>query len=286
MAFKDYEFWFVVGTQFLYGEDIFETINSHATEMADEWSKKLPCKVVAKPCVKTSKEILDIMQEANNDEHCAGVITWMHTFSPSKMWIAGFNALKKPFLHVNTQYNRDIPWQDIDMDFMNLNQSAHGDREHGYITARMRLKQKAVAGYWKDETVQDKIGTWMRAAVGAMESRKLRVLRISDNMRNVAVTDGDKIEAQIKLGWQVDHYGVGDIIKLVNAVTDDEIDAQMAEYEKNYIMDTDNLDAVRYQAREEVAIKKFLEKRDSVHSIQTLRICRNFVSFRVLPHRI
>ena len=218
MAFKDYEFWFVVGTQFLYGEDIFETINSHATEMADEWSKKLPCKVVAKPCVKTSKEILDIMQEANNDEHCAGVITWMHTFSPSKMWIAGFNALKKPFLHVNTQYNRDIPWQDIDMDFMNLNQSAHGDREHGYITARMRLKQKAVAGYWKDETVQDKIGTWMRAAVGAMESRKLRVLRISDNMRNVAVTDGDKIEAQIKLGWQVDHYGVGDIIKLVNEI--------------------------------------------------------------------
>ena len=156
MAFKDYEFWFVVGTQFLYGEDIFETINSHATEMADEWSKKLPCKVVAKPCVKTSKEILDIMQEANNDEHCAGVITWMHTFSPSKMWIAGFNALKKPFLHVNTQYNRDIPWQDIDMDFMNLNQSAHGDREHGYITARMRLKQKAVAGYWKDEPFRTK----------------------------------------------------------------------------------------------------------------------------------
>ena len=152
------------------------------------------------------------------------------------MWIAGFNALKKPFLHVNTQYNRDIPWQDIDMDFMNLNQSAHGDREHGYIAARMRLKQKAVAGYWKDEALQDKIGTWMRAAVGAMESRKLRVLRISDNMRNVAVTDGDKIEAQIKLGWQVDHYGVGDIIKLVNAVTDDEIDAQMAEYEKNYII--------------------------------------------------
>lgn len=260
MALKNYEFWLVVGTQFLYGEEIFETINSHAAEIADEWSKKLCCKVVAKPCVKTSKEILDIMQSANNDEKCAGVITWMHTFSPSKMWIAGFNALKKPYLHVNTQYNRDIPWNDIDMDFMNLNQSAHGDREHGYIAARMHLKRKVVAGYWKDENVQNKIDVWMRAAVGAAESRKLRVLRISDNMRNVAVTDGDKIEAQIKLGWQVDHYGVGDIIKLVDAVTDDEIDAQMSEYEKNYVMDTDNIEAVRYQAREEVALKKFLDK--------------------------
>ena len=260
MALKNYEFWLVVGTQFLYGEEIFETINSHAAEIANEWSEKLCCKVVAKPCVKTSKEILDIMQSANNDEKCAGVITWMHTFSPSKMWIAGFNALKKPYLHVNTQYNRDIPWNDIDMDFMNLNQSAHGDREHGYIAARMHLKRKVVAGYWKDENVQNKIDVWMRAAVGAAESRKLRVLRISDNMRNVAVTDGDKIEAQIKLGWQVDHYGVGDIIKLVDTVTDDEIDAQMSEYEKNYLMDTDNIEAVRYQAREEVALKKFLDK--------------------------
>lgn len=262
MALKNYEFWLVVGTQFLYGEEIFETINSHAAEIANEWSERLCCKVVAKPCVKTSKEILDIMQSANNDEKCAGVITWMHTFSPSKMWIAGFNALKKPYLHVNTQYNRDIPWNDIDMDFMNLNQSAHGDREHGYIAARMHLKRKVVAGYWKDENVQNKIDVWMRAAVGAAESRKLRVLRISDNMRNVAVTDGDKIEAQIKLGWQVDHYGVGDIIKLVDAVTDNEIDAQMSEYEKNYVMDTDNIEAVRYQAREEVALKKFLDKED------------------------
>ena len=260
MSIKDYEFWFVVGTQFLYGEEIFETIDAHSAEMAAEWSAKLPCKVVAKPCVKTSKEILEIMQAANNDESCAGVITWMHTFSPSKMWIAGFKALEKPFLHVNTQFNRDIPWDEIDMDFMNLNQSAHGDREHGYITARMRMKQKVIAGYWKDEKFQNKMGIWMRAAVGAIESRKLRVLRISDNMRNVAVTDGDKIEAQIKLGWQVDHYGVGDIIKMVDAVTEEEIDAQMAEYNENYIMDTDNIDAVRYQAREEVALKKFLIK--------------------------
>lgn len=260
MAIKDYEFWFVVGTQFLYGEDIFETINAHAKEMCDEWSKKLPCKVEFKPCVKTSKEILEIMQQANSSSLCAGVITWMHTFSPSKAWIAGFNSLQKPYLHVNTQYNRDIPWSEIDMDFMNLNQSAHGDREHGYISSRMRLKRKVVAGYWQDEEFQNKIAVWMRAAVGAAESRKTHVLRISDNMRNVAVTDGDKIEAQIKLGWQVDHYGVGDIIREVNAVTEEEIDAQMAEYEKHYVMDTDNVDAVRYQAREEVALKKFLER--------------------------
>lgn len=260
MAIKDYEFWFVVGTQFLYGEDIFETINAHAKEMCSAWSKKLPCRVAFKPCVKTSAEILDVMRQANRDEKCAGVITWMHTFSPSKAWIAGFNALEKPYLHVNTQYNRDIPWNEIDMDFMNLNQSAHGDREHGYIASRMRLKRKVIAGYWQDEAFQAKMECWMRAAVGAAESRKLRVLRISDNMRNVAVTDGDKIEAQIKLGWQVDHYGVGDIIKEVQAVTDDEIDAQMAEYEQLYEMDTDNIAAVRYQAREEVALKKFLEK--------------------------
>lgn len=260
MAIKDYEFWFVVGTQFLYGEDIFETINSHASEMCEEWSKKMPCTIKAVPCVKTSSEILDVMRKANSDEKCAGVITWMHTFSPSKAWIAGFSELKKPFLHVNTQYNRDIPWNEIDMDFMNLNQSAHGDREHGYITARMRLKRKVIAGYWKYEAFQKKMEVWMRAAVGAAESRKVHVLRISDNMRNVAVTDGDKIEAQIKLGWQVDHYGVCDVIREVENVTEAEIDEQMAEYEKYYTMDTDNIDAVRYQAKEEVGIKKFLEK--------------------------
>ena len=272
MAIKDYEFWYIVGTQHLYGEEIFVDIDSHAKEMAQEWSDKLPCKVVSKPCVKTSQEILDIMRAANADEKCAGVITWMHTFSPSKIWIAGLNALEKPYLHVNTQYNRDIPWNDIDMDFMNLNQSAHGDREHGYIHARMRKKVKVAAGYWKDEDFQNKIGVLMRAAVGAMESRKLRVLRISDNMRNVAVTDGDKIEAQIKLGWQVDHYGVGDIIRCVNSITEDEINAQMAEYEKYYDMDTDNIESVRYQAREEVAIKKFLtEKNYGAFHLQELK---------------
>lgn len=262
MAIKDYKFWLIVGTQHLYGEEIFADINAHSAEICEEWTQALPCEVIAKPCVKTSSEILNVIRQANNDETCAGVITWMHTFSPSKMWIAGLSELKKPYLHINTQYNRDIPWNDIDMDFMNLNQSAHGDREHGYIHARMRKSVKVVVGYWKDESVKTQISTWMRASVGAAESRKLKVLRISDNMRNVAVTDGDKIEAQIKLGWQVDHYGVGDIIKTADEVTETEIDAQMDEYARYYDFDTDNIDAVRYQAKEEIAIKKFLVEKN------------------------
>lgn len=262
MSMQDYSFWLLVGTQYLYGEDTFVDINAHAQAIASALtnSKYVPCKVVAKPCLKNAAEITDVITQANADPACAGVITWMHTFSPSKMWIRGLNILSKPYLHINTQFNRDIPWDSIDMDFMNLNQSAHGDREHGYIAARMRLPRKVVAGHWEDELFQQKVGRWMRSAVGAIESRKLRVLRISDNMRNVAVTDGDKIEAQIKLGWQVDHYGVGDIIRMTEAVTESQIDAQMAKYEKYYTMDTDNIDAVRYQAREEVAIQKFMEQ--------------------------
>lgn len=262
MSMQDYSFWLLVGTQYLYGEDTFVDINAHAQAIASALtnSKYVPCKVVAKPCLKNAAEITDVITQANADPACAGVITWMHTFSPSKMWIRGLNILSKPYLHINTQFNRDIPWDSIDMDFMNLNQSAHGDREHGHIAARMRLPRKVVAGHWEDELFQQKVGRWMRSAVGAIESRKLRVLRISDNMRNVAVTDGDKIEAQIKLGWQVDHYGVGDIIRMTEAVTESQIDAQMAEYEKYYTMDTDNIDAVRYQAREEVAIQKFMEQ--------------------------
>ena len=262
MSMQDYSFWLLVGTQYLYGEDTFVDINAHAQAIASALtsSKHVPCKVVAKPCLKNAAEITDVITQANADPACAGVITWMHTFSPSKMWIRGLSILSKPYLHINTQFNRDIPWDSIDMDFMNLNQSAHGDREHGYIAARMRLPRKVVAGHWEDELFQQKVGRWMRSAVGAIESRKLRVLRISDNMRNVAVTDGDKIEAQIKLGWQVDHYGVGDIIRMTEAVTESEIDAQMAEYEKYYTMDTDNIDAVRYQAREEVALQKFMEQ--------------------------
>ncbi len=257
---KQYVFYFIVGSQYLYGEDTLKQVNEDAKIIAEGLNRNplIPCTVVYKPCVKTSAEILSVITEANGDPNCAGVITWMHTFSPSKMWIAGLSALQKPYLHVDTQFNRDIPWDEIDMDFMNLNQSAHGDREHGYIAARMRLPRKVIAGHWQDETFAREVGEWMRPAVGAVESKQLRVLRISDNMRDVAVTEGDKIEAQLKLGWQVDHYGIGDIAEAAEQVTEEEIDAQIAEYEKFYKLDTDDIDSVRYQARLEIAIKGFL----------------------------
>lgn len=261
-SLKKYEFWLVVGSQDLYGADVLKAVDQHAQTMVNGFNADpaIPCTIVFKPVVRNSNEIYQTIQAANQDPKCAGIITWMHTFSPSKMWIRGLNALQKPILHMNTQFNREIPWDSIDMDFMNLNQSAHGDREHGFILARMRLQQKVIAGYWEDARLRSRMASWMRAAVGAFESQKLRVLRISDNMREVAVTEGDKVEAHIKFGWQVDHYGVEDIIALVNQVTEAEIDAQMAEYADHYEMATDDLDAVRYQAREEVAIKRFLQE--------------------------
>lgn len=259
-ALRKYTFWFVVGSQDLYGQDVLQTVDEHSRTMVEAWNAdaNIPCTLVWKPVVRNSDEIAATLMAADTDPDCAGIITWMHTFSPGKMWIRGFSSLRKPLLHVNTQFNRDIPWDTIDMDFMNLNQSAHGDREHGFTTARMRLRHKVIAGWWQDPSMRLRMAGWMRAAVGAFESRRLRVLRVSDNMRDVAVTEGDKVEAHIRLGWQVDHYGVTDIIRLVESVTEQEVDAQMAEYAAHYAMTTDNVAAVRYQAREEVALKKFL----------------------------
>lgn len=259
---KDYKFYFLVGSQHLYGEETLTEVDRDAAAICKSMNESslIPCTIVTLPCLTTSEKISDAIFKANNDPDCAGVITWMHTFSPSKMWIAGLSRLQKPYLHINTQFNREIPWDSIDMDFMNLNQSAHGDREHGYIAARLRLPRKVVAGYYQDEEFLSEIGVWMRAAVGALESRRLKVMRISDNMRNVAVTEGDKVEAQIKLGWQVDHYGVGDVITELEKVTDAQVDALMAEYQKNYILDTDNIEAVRYQAKEQIAIQTLLDR--------------------------
>ena len=259
---SNYEFWFITGSQHLYGPETLEQVARDAEIIAKGLndSALTPCKVVWKPVVKTAKEIRDVIKAANHDENCAGIITWMHTFSPSKMWIEGLTALQKPYLHVNTQFNRDIPWSTIDMDFMNLNQSAHGDREHGFIGARLRLPRKVIAGYWEDEGFKQRVGDWMRSAVGYVESHKLRVLRISDNMRNVAVTEGDKVEAHIRFGWSVDHYGVGDMIKLVEAVTEEQIDRQMDLYWEHYTIDTDDIEAVRYQGRMQCAIQSFMER--------------------------
>ena len=261
MSMKQYEFWFVVGSQFLYGPQVLETVAARAAEMADALnaSGNLPCKLVYKVTAKTNKEITDIVREANYDEKCAGIITWCHTFSPSKMWINGFANLQKPYCHFATQYNLEIPNEEIDMDFMNLNQAAHGDREHGFIAARLRMPRKVIAGYWKDEAVQKRLGSWMRAAVGVAFSKGLKVMRFGDNMREVAVTEGDKVEVQTKLGWQVNTWATGDLVKVMNAVTEEEIDAMMAVYTEAYDIATENVDAIRYQAREEIAIRKMLD---------------------------
>ena len=255
-----YEFWFVVGSQFLYGPEVLETVAARAAEMAAELSKALPFPLVYKVTAKTNQEIADVVKEANYDDSCAGMITWCHTFSPSKMWINGLGALQKPWCHFATQYNREIPNEEIDMDFMNLNQAAHGDREHGFIGARLRKPRKVIAGYWKDESVHKRLGDWMKAAIGVAVSRSMKVMRFGDNMREVAVTEGDKVEVQAKLGWQVNTWAVGNLVKEMNAVTEDEIDALMAVYERDYDMDTDKLGHVRYQAREEIAIKKMLDR--------------------------
>ena len=258
---QNYTFHFIVGSQDLYGPEVLRRVDEHSRIMTQGWNADpaLPCSVMWTSVVRNSDEIERAIANANADPACAGVITWMHTFSPSKMWIRGLTKLQKPLLHLNTQFNRAIPWDSIDMDFMNLNQSAHGDREHGFITARLRLPRTVLAGHWEDPHLRRRMGEWMRAAVGAFESRRLRVLRISDNMREVAVTEGDKVEAHIRFGWQVDHYGAGDIVALVEAVTQDEIDAQMAEYHARYDFASDDIPAIEYQARMEVALKKFME---------------------------
>ncbi len=256
---KKYEFWFVVGSQSLYGPEVLETVAKRAEEMAAELSGALPFPLIYKLTAKSNSEISQIIKEANYSDGCAGIITWCHTFSPSKMWIDGLAFLQKPWCHLATQYNRDIPSNEIDMDFMNLNQAAHGDREHGFIGARLRSRRKVIAGYWRDERVHKRLGDWMRAAVGAAVSRQMRVMRFGDNMREVAVTEGDKVEAQIKLGWQVNTWAVGDLVREMSAVTGAEIDALMAEYTEKYDLATEKLDAVRYQAREEIAIKKMLD---------------------------
>ena len=262
MALKNYEFWFVVGSQFLYGPEVLETVAARAQEMVDKMnaSGNLPCKLVYKVTAKTNKEITDVVREANYAENCAGIITWCHTFSPSKMWINGFANLQKPYLHFATQYNREIPNDEIDMDFMNLNQAAHGDREHGFIAARLRMPRKVIAGYWQDEDVQARIGSWMRAAVGVAVSKGMKVMRFGDNMREVAVTEGDKVEVQLKLGWQVNTWPVGKLVDTMNEVTEAEVDAKMAEYEALYTIATDDIETVRYQAREEIAMKKMLDE--------------------------
>ena len=264
---KGFEFWFIVGSQDLYGEETLKQVAANARVMAEDLAKDglLPGKLVLKPVAATPPEIKRLFAEANAAEACAGIITWMYTFSPSKMWIQGLALNAKPILHLHTQFNRDIPWDSIDMDFMNLNQSAHGDREHGHIYARMRLPRKVVAGFWRDGEVRRRIGIWMRAAAARLEGERSVVMRIGDNMREVAVTEGDKVEAQVKFGWQVNTWGVGDLAARYAAVDEYAAAKLVEEYEAAYTFAPDlktegpGRRAVLEQAKIEIAFKGMLE---------------------------
>lgn len=269
MKLKPHSFWFVTGSQHLYGPETLEQVADHSRIIAEQLGQDIaaiPYPVVFKPIVKTSDEIYQLIVEANSDESCAGIITWMHTFSPAKMWIRGLKQLQKPLLHLHTQFNRDIPWETIDMDFMNLNQAAHGDREYGHIGARLGIARKVVVGHWEDGDVRRSIGGWMRTAAAFAESRSLKVARFGDNMREVAVTEGDKVEAQIQFGWSVNGYGVGDLVQVLNEVQDSEVETLLKEYAEQYSITQAGLsagpvrDAIAYQARIEIAMRRFLEE--------------------------
>src|SRR5688572_30370581 len=230
------EVWFVTGSQHLYGPETLETVAQHSRAIAEalDVSPQLPVRVLFKPVLTTPDAITALCQAANNAPQCVGLIAWMHTFSPAKMWIAGLTSLSKPFVHLHTQFNSAIPWGEIDMDFMNLNQAAHGDREFGFIGSRLRLRRKVVVGHWQDEAVQAELGGWARAACAWHDLRGARVARFGDNMRDVAVTEGDKVEAQRRLGYAVYGYGVGDLVACVNAARDSEVDELLETYHAEY----------------------------------------------------
>lgn len=266
MTLNDYNIWFLTGSQHLYGPEAIEQVGEHSQEIASLLNdvSDIPVNVIYKPVLTTPEEIYNACVGANQDNRCVGVITWMHTFSPAKNWISGLSALQKPLLHLHTQYNRDIPWSEIDMDFMNLNQAAHGDREFGFMMSRMRMNRKVVVGHWKDEAIQKQVGVWSRAACAWHETQRMKVARFGDNMRSVAVTEGDKVEAQAKFGYQVYGYGVGDLVALVNEVSDTAISNLVNDYQDQYQLSDDlksggdRHDSVREAARIEIGLRQFL----------------------------
>ena len=269
---KTFEVWFITGSQHLYGEETLRQVDEHSKIIADYLDNSsqntaggVPLKVVFKPVVKSTEEITAICKEANATTNCVGIIAWMHTFSPAKMWISGLNILQVPVLHLHTQFNRDIPYSAIDMDFMNLNQSAHGDREFGHIMTKMRINRKVVVGHWEAESVLEKINIWCRVAVGKHKMKTMKVARFGDNMRYVAVTDGDKVSAEMKFGFSVNTYAVGDLVKVINQISEAEIQNLMKEYEATYQMMSSltNGGVMRSSlveaARIELGLKAFLE---------------------------
>lgn len=262
------EVWFLTGSQFLYGEETLKQVAVHSEEIVRELNgaSVIPVSLVFKPVLKTPDEIYNTIAEANNNTKCIGVVAWMHTFSPAKMWIGGLKILRKPLLHFHTQFNRDIPWKSIDMDFMNLNQSAHGDREFGFIMSRMRLNRKVVVGHWKDQNVQQKIADWTRVAAGWHDWQGARFCRFGDNMREVAVTEGDKVEAQIQFGYSVNGYGIGELVKRVQDVSDSDIAKLVAEYNDTYTLSAQlrkggsHENSLNEAARIELGLRRFLEE--------------------------
>lgn len=262
-----YEIWFVTGSQHLYGPKTLEQVAANSREIAAALgaSAEMPVKVVFKPVVTTPEAIKEVCLAANSAPNCIGLITWMHTFSPAKMWISGLSLLKKPFAHLHTQYNREIPWSEIDMNFMNLNQAAHGDREFGFIGSRLRLERKVVAGHWQDAEVQRELGVWARAAAAWADWQGAKVARFGDNMRDVAVTEGDKVQAQIQFGYDVYGYGVGDLVKAVNDASESQINQMMQAYLDEYEVAPalrpggERNTSLREGARIEVGMRNFLE---------------------------
>lgn len=266
-AFENYEVWWITGAQLLYGGDAVVKVDSHSKQMVDGLnnSGNLPVKVVYKGTANSSREVTELMKAANNSEKCVGVITWMHTFSPAKMWIHGLQQLTKPLLHFHTQFNAEIPWNEIDMDFMNLNQSAHGDREFGHICARMRLRRKVVVGHWTDPEAQKKIAVWERVAAAWADSQDMLILRFGDQMNNVAVTDGDKVEAEQRLGYHVDYTPVSELMEYFKKVADADVDELVATYFKEYAHDaaledknTEEYAKVWNAAKAELALRAIL----------------------------
>jgi L-arabinose isomerase len=267
MDLKQFEVWFITGSQHLYGEETLKKVAGHSGIIAKGLGEQIsmPVSIVFKPVVKTPDEIFRLCQEANNVKNCIGIIAWMHTFSPAKMWIGGLKILKKPMLHLHTQFNRDIPWSEIDMDFMNLNQSAHGDREFGFIMTRMRLNRRVVTGHWQDSDVINQVNNWCRVAAGWNDWQGARFVRFGDNMRQVAVTEGDKVEAELQFGYSVNGYGVGDLVKVIAEVSDKEVETLVKEYGDKYELasalkkDGDRYQSLLEAARIEAGLRHFLE---------------------------
>lgn len=266
-TFGDKSVWFVPGSQHLYGPKVLEQVrdNSRAIAAGLTASEHISAEIVPRDVVKSPGEILDVCRQANSDPNCVGLILWMHTFSPAKMWIAGLQSLDKPWMHLHTQFGVELPWSDIDMAYMNLNQSAHGDREFGYIGTRLGIDRKVVVGHWKSAKVQRSIDDWIRAAIGRFEARQLSVARFGDNMRQVAVTEGDKVSAQIQFGYQVHAYALGDLVAVCDEVSARDIDEQLDLYREEYEVNPDlfdddgSLDVLKNEARLELGMERFMD---------------------------